>query len=68
MKAMVWEVSGFVFLPKFTWISMEKPKAGIFHGHQLRELRKEPMFEKTLSGAEPSAWQPLPWKPSECGI
>ena len=60
VKAMEMEDSGFVFFPeKFSWISMEKLKAGIFDGPQIRELMKDPMFDESLSKAELSAWQSL---------
>ena len=31
---------------------MEKLKVGIFDNHQIRELMKDPMFDKALSKAE----------------
>ena len=37
VKAMDREASGFAFLQKFPWISMEKLKAGIFDGLQTYE-------------------------------
>ena len=36
---------------------MEKLKAGIFDGLQIKELMKDPMFNEALSEAELSAWQ-----------
>ena len=59
VKAMDREGSGFAFLQKFTWISMEKLVAGIFDGPKIRELIKDPMFNKALSEAELSVWQIL---------
>ena len=38
---------------------MEKLKAGIFDGYQIRELMKDPVFDETRSKAELSAWQSL---------
>ena len=38
---------------------MEKLEAHIFDGPQIRELMKDPMFDKALSKAELSAWQSL---------
>ena len=38
---------------------MEKLKAGIFDGPQIRELIKDPKFDEVLSTAELSAWQSL---------
>ena len=57
VKTMDREDSGFAFLQKFTQISMEKLKTGIFDGLQVRELIKGPMFDEALSEAELSAWQ-----------
>ena len=51
--------SRFVYFQKFRWISTEKLKAGIFDGPQIRELMKDPMFDKELSEAELSAWLSL---------
>ena len=53
------EGSEFAFLQKFPRISMEKLKAGIFDGPQIREFIKDPMFDKALSKAEMSIWQSL---------
>ena len=50
----------FAFLQeKFPRISIEKLKDGIFDGLQIRELIKNPIFEKAVSEAEMSAWQSL---------
>ena len=38
---------------------MEKLKAGIFDGLQIRELIKDSMFDEALSKAELPAWQSL---------
>ena len=60
VKAMNREGSGFTFLQdKFPQLSMEKLKAGIFDGPQIRELMKDPMLGEALSEAELSAWQSL---------
>ena len=48
VKAMDREGSRFVFLQKFPQISMEKLEAGIFDGPQIRELRKDSMFDEAL--------------------
>ena len=49
-KSMNRENSGFCFLQeKFPWISMEKLKADIFDGPQIRELMKDQMFDEALS-------------------
>ena len=56
VKAMDWEGSGFAFLKKFPRISMEKLKACIFDGSQIRELVV----------TEVSSYK-LPGKPPECG-
>ena len=54
------ESGGFAFLQeKLPWISMEKLKSGIFDGHQITELMKDPMFDEALSKAELSAWESL---------
>ena len=56
MKAM----DRFAFLQeKFSQISMEKLKAGIFECPQIRELMKDPMFDKVLSKAKLSTLQSL---------
>ena len=60
VKAMDWEGRGFAFLQgKFLRISMEKVKAGIFDGFQIRKLMKDPKFDAAVSEAELSAWQSL---------
>ena len=60
VKAMDREGSRFAFFQeKFPRISMEKLKAGIFDSPQIKELMKDPMFDKALSKAELSAWQSL---------
>ena len=60
VKAMDRESSESAFLQeKFPGISMEKLKASIFHGSQIRELMKDPMFDEALSEAKLSAWQSL---------
>ena len=46
------EDCGFAFLQKFPRTSMEKLKAGIFNGPQIRKFMKSPMFDETLSEAE----------------
>ncbi len=51
------EGNRFAFLQKFPWISMDK--AGIFNSPQIRELMKNPMFDKAQSEAELYAWQSL---------
>ena len=53
------EGSRFAFFQKSPQISMEKVKAGIFDGPQIRELTKDPIFDEALSEAELSAWQSL---------
>ena len=53
------EGSRFAFLQEFPQICMEKFKAGIFDDHQVRELMKDPIFDKDLSEDELSAWQSL---------
>ena len=54
------ESSRFVFLQeKLPEISIEKLKADIFDGPQIRELIKDPMFDEALSEAELCAWQSL---------
>ena len=60
MKAMNAEDNGFAFLQeKFPQISMERLKARIFDGPQIRELMTDPLFDGELSEAKPSAWQSL---------
>ena len=50
------EGSGFTFLQKFLQISMEKLKAGIFNGCQIRELMKDSMIDEAQSEAELFTW------------
>ena len=57
VKAIDRESRGFVFLQKFPRIIMEKLKAGILDGPQIRELMKNPMFYEALREAELSTWQ-----------
>ena len=60
VNAMDMEGSMFAFLQeKFLLISMEKLKAGIFDSPQIRELMKDPMFDKAQSEAELSSLQSL---------
>ena len=64
MKNFVKEIdrkgSRFAFLQENSpRISMEKLKAGIFDGLQIRELKKELMFDEALTKAELSASQSL---------
>ena len=71
VKATDREASGFAFLQeKFPQISMEKLKTGIFNGPQIRELMKDPMFDKAPSKAKLFTMQSLksvvPGKPLEC--
>ena len=48
-KAMERESCGLAFLQeKFTLISMEKFKAGIFDNPQIKEPMKDPMFDDAL--------------------
>ena len=54
--------SGFVFLcNKFLKISEAKLKEGIFVGRQIREVFKDPDFEKELTSTELSAWKAFKW-------
>ena len=56
VKVLDREGRGFAFLhQKFQQKSMEKIKAGIFHGPQIRELIKDTSFNDTLNPAELSA-------------
>ena len=72
MKAMDKEGSGFAFLQKFLQISMDKLKAVIFDGPQIKEFMKDPMFGEALSETELAVTEvscyKLPWKPAECRI
>ena len=57
VKAMERESGGFAFLQeKFPREIMEKLKAGIVGGPQIRELIKDPMFDEALSEAELPTW------------
>ena len=50
VKVMDREGSDFVFFQeKFSRMSMEKHKAGIFDSSQVRELMKDPTFDEVLS-------------------
>lgn len=40
----------------FPGLSIEKLKAGIFHGHQIRKLIMDSNFTKCMTGTEASAW------------
>ena len=57
LKAIDRESSKFAFLQKFSQMRMEKLKAGIFDGPQIREFRKDPIIDKILSEAVLFAWQ-----------
>ena len=59
VKAMDREGNRFVFLLKFWRISMEKLKAGIFGGPQIKELMKDQVFDEALIKAELSTRQSL---------
>ena len=60
VKALDREERGLAFLhQKFQQKSMEKIKAGIFDGPQIRELIKDTSFDDALNPAELSAWLPL---------
>ena len=60
VKALDREGRGFAFLhQKFQQKSMEKIKAGIFDGPQIRELIKDTSFDDALNPAELSAWLSL---------
>ena len=54
VKAIDREGSGFAFLQE-KFLSMEKLKAGIFDGPQIREPMKDPKFNEALSKIELSA-------------
>ena len=57
VKVLDREGRGFAFLhQKFQQKSMEKIKAGIFDGPQIRELIKDTSFDDALNPAELSAW------------
>ena len=56
LKVVDREGSEFVFLlGRFLRMSMEKLKAGIFDGPQMREFMKDLMFNEALGEAEQSA-------------
>ena len=60
VKAMDGEGSRFTFLQgKFPWICMDKLKAGIIDGPQIRELMYDVVSDETLSNAELSTRQSL---------
>ncbi|KAF2352327.1 hypothetical protein FHG87_016916 [Trinorchestia longiramus] len=60
VKALDREGGGFAFLhQKFQQKNMEKIKAGIFDGPQIRELIKDTSFNDALNPAELSAWLSL---------
>ena len=53
---------GFAFLcSKFPNISETKLKEGIFVGPQIREVLKDPNFEKELTSIELDAWKAFKW-------
>lgn len=57
VKALNKEGRAFAFLnKKFPRISEAKLKAGIFDGPQIRELMKDPKFDKSMEGNERNAW------------
>ena len=54
--------NGFVFLcNKFPKISEARLKEGIFVGLQIREVLKDPDFEKELTSIELRAWKAFKW-------
>ena len=60
VKALDREDRGFAFLNhKFPRKSMDKLKAGIFNGPQIRELIKDASFDDALNPVELSAWLSL---------
>ena len=60
VKALDTKDREFAFLhQKFQQKSMEKIKAGIFDGPQIRELIKDTSFHDALNPAELSAWLSL---------
>ena len=60
VKALDTKDREFAFLhQKFQQKSMEKIKAGIFDGPQIRELIKDTSFDDALNPAELSAWLSL---------
>ena len=66
VKALDRNGSGFLFLcEKLDRKSMEKLKAGIFGGHELRELMKDASFDElnALKGGVEVSHSKLPWQP-----
>ncbi|KAF2354289.1 hypothetical protein FHG87_014956 [Trinorchestia longiramus] len=59
VKALDREGGGFAFLQKFQRKSMEKIKAVIFDGPQIRELVKDTSYDDAQNPAELSVWLPL---------
>ena len=54
--------NGFKFLSKkFPKLSQAKLKEGIFVGPQIREVYKDPEFEKTLNTLKLRAWHAFKW-------
>lgn len=54
--------NGFLYLcEKFPKLSHAKLKEGIFVGPQIREVLKDPDFEKSLTSSEFRAWQSFKW-------
>ena len=49
------------FCNKFPNISEVKLKKGIFVGPQIREVLKDPKFEKELTSIELRAWKAFKW-------
>jgi hypothetical protein len=57
VKAMNNQSGGFLYLKqKFTGLSDEKLKAGIFIGPQIRDLLRDDVFVSKLNSLELSAW------------
>ena len=44
-------------MPDFTGLTMEKLKAGIFDGPQIRQLIRDPEFENSMNEVELEAWK-----------
>ena len=56
-KALDFEGSCFRYLCQvFPGLSMEKLKAGIFDGPQIRQLIRDPEFEESMNTLELEAW------------
>ncbi|KAI6656243.1 Receptor-type tyrosine-protein phosphatase epsilon-like [Oopsacas minuta] len=54
--------AGFLHLVgKFPKLSEAKLKEGVFVGPQIRQVFRDPDFEKTLSKLEMSAWNSFKW-------